>query len=73
MSLDCKILEHIENIEQDFRMLDNIFKCMNMYWKGDGADAIINTYQNIKTKIISAICNSLTYSPQEKKFYTLQI
>lgn len=47
MSLDCKILEHIENIEQDFRMLDNIFKCMNMYWKGDGADAIINTYQNI--------------------------
>lgn len=26
---------------------------------------------NIKTKIISAICNSLTYSPQEKKFYTL--
>ena len=51
MSLDCKILEHIENIEQDFRMLDNIFKCMNIYWKGEGADAIFKTYLNLANEI----------------------
>lgn len=27
--------------------------------------------ENIKTKIISAICASVSYSPAEKKFYTL--
>lgn len=47
MNQEERILEHIDNLEQDFRMLDNIFKCMNMYWKGDGADAVINTYKDL--------------------------
>lgn len=46
-----KIVEHIDNIEQDFRMLDNIFKCMNVYWKGEGAIAINDTYRNLTNDI----------------------
>ncbi len=46
----------------------NDFK--RMYDNGD-MELLGNLPENIKTKIISAICNSLTYSPQEKKFYTL--
>lgn len=46
-----KIIKHIDNIEQDFKILDNIFKCMNIYWKGEGADAILNTYRNMTDDI----------------------
>ena len=46
-----KIIKHIDNIEQDFKILDNIFKCMNIYWKGEGADAVINTYRNMEDEI----------------------
>lgn len=46
-----KIIKHIDNIEQDFKILDNIFKCMNIYWKGEGADAILSTYRNMTDDI----------------------
>ena len=46
-----KIIKHIDNIEQDFKILDNIFKCMNIYWKGEGADAILNTYRSMTDDI----------------------
>lgn len=51
MNQYLKIIRHIDNIEQDFKMLDNIFKCMNIYWKGEGADAVINTYRNMEDEI----------------------
>ena len=51
MSHYLKILKHIDNIEQDFKILDNIFKCMNIYWKGEGADAIFKTYLNLANEI----------------------
>ena len=51
MNQYLKIIRHIDNIEQDFKMLDNIFKCMNIYWKGEGADAILNTYRNMTDDI----------------------
>ncbi len=54
-----KILEHIDNIEQDFRMLDNIFKCMNVYWQGEGATAVIDTYRNLDSDIDSIRKNML--------------
>lgn len=56
---ELKILEHIDNIEQDFRMLDNIFKCMNVYWQGEGATAVINTYRNLYSDIDSIRKNML--------------
>ena len=46
-----KIIKHIDNIEQYFKILDNIFKCMNIYWKGEGADAILSTYRNMTDDI----------------------
>lgn len=54
-----KILEHIDNIEQDFRMLDNIFKCMNVYWQGEGATAVIDTYRSLDNDIDSIRKNML--------------
>ena len=51
MNQYLKIIRQIDNIEQDFKMLDNIFKCMNIYWKGEGADAVINTYRNMEDEI----------------------
>ena len=51
MNQYLKIIRHIDNIEQDFKMLDNIFKCMNIYWKGEGADAILSTYRNMTDDI----------------------
>ena len=51
MNQYSEILRHIDNIEQDFKMLDNIFRCMNIYWKGEGADAVINTYRNMEDEI----------------------
>ena len=51
MNQYSKIIRHIDNIEQDFKMLDNIFKCMNIYWKGEGADAILSTYRNMTDDI----------------------
>ena len=51
MNQYLKIIRHIDNIEQDFKMLDNIFKCMNIYWKGEGADAILNTYRSMTDDI----------------------
>ena len=51
MNQYLKIIRHIDNIEQDFKMLDNIFKCMNIYWKGEGADAVINTYLDMADEI----------------------
>ena len=51
MNQYLKIIRHIDNIEQNFKMLDNIFKCMNIYWKGEGADAVINTYRNMEDEI----------------------
>ncbi|MBQ8630544.1 MAG: hypothetical protein IJ479_02370 [Alphaproteobacteria bacterium] len=42
----------------------------DMYTQGE-LELLGDLPDNIKTKIISAICSSLTYSPQEKKFYTL--
>ena len=51
MNQYSNIIRHIDNIEQDFKILDNIFKCMNIYWKGEGADAVINTYRNMEDEI----------------------
>ena len=51
MNQYSNIIRHIDNIEQDFKMLDNIFKCMNIYWKGEGADAVINTYLDMADEI----------------------
>lgn len=56
---NVKIVEHIDNIEQDFRMLDNIFKCMNVYWRGEGATAIMDTYKGLDNDIESIRRNML--------------
>ena len=45
------ILLKIENIEHGYRMIDNIFKCMPMYWKGEAADSIQDIYIELREEI----------------------
>ena len=54
-----KIKQHIDNIEQDFRLLDNIFKCIEVYWKGDAAVAVQDRYTDIKEDISDIRSNLL--------------
>ena len=61
MSENIRIIEHIDNLEQDFRMLDNIFKYINMYWKGQGAIAVQDMYCNIQKDIEDVRKNLLKY------------
>lgn len=52
MSQEEKIKRHIDNIEEDFRLLDNIFRCMDVYWKGEAAVAVQDRYIDIKEEIL---------------------
>ncbi|MBE5935560.1 MAG: hypothetical protein E7262_07185 [Lachnospiraceae bacterium] len=36
-----------EEIQQNLKMIDNIFKCMPLYWQGDTADIVMDLYKDI--------------------------
>ena len=46
-----ELLIGLENIEDNFKVLDNIFKCIQVYYKGESADAIADLYSCIKEDI----------------------
>ena len=50
-SNEDKILLKIENIEQNLRLVDNIFNSINTYWVGDSADAVQELYGFLKEDI----------------------
>lgn len=47
------MLLKIENIEQGYRIIDNIFKCMPIYWKGEAAESIQDIYSELRVEIDS--------------------
>ena len=50
-----ELLIGIENIEENFKMLDNIFKTMPIYFKGETSDAITELYGLLKEDISKTI------------------
>ena len=52
-----ELLISIENIEDNFRLLDNVFRCMNIYHKGKAAEAIADVYGQVKIEIDVAIAD----------------
>ena len=49
-----EVLLKIENIEQNLKMIDNIFKCMDMYWQGDTAQGVQNLYRDVNDNILQS-------------------
>ena len=45
------IVSKIENIEQNLKMLDNIFKCFSTYWNGESAMAVQDLYKGLSEDI----------------------
>ena len=45
------MLLKIENIQQGYRIIDNIFKCMPIYWNGEADESIQAMYSELKVEI----------------------
>ena len=50
-----ELLVSIENIEDNFKVIDSVFRSMNIYHKGKAADAIADVYSQVKEEIDVAI------------------
>ena len=46
-----EMLVRIENIQQNLKIIDNIFGCMKTYWTGDSADSVQELYGELKEDI----------------------
>ena len=49
-----EVLVRVENIQQNLKMIDNIFKCMKTYWVGKNSDAIQELYCGLQQDICKA-------------------
>ena len=49
-----QVLVRVENIQQNLKLVDNIFKCMRTYWGGENADAIQELYSLLQKDIFKS-------------------
>ena len=53
--IEREVLSKIENIEQNLKIIDNIFKCIPLYWQGESAMGIQELYSQLQGEIDKSV------------------